>query len=366
MNRLTAIGLASFVAYGVLLASVWRDDSAAAEANRASQAGAPAASEMSASPSPDTHRNAVQATPARRLAAMPLPTPVVRAASPITSSIASEFRSARDLKAYADALMARKSNLTADERFHLAKALESCLFANTVNEDLASYSAKQRRQFLAAIPAADPNAPQRIAAFDNVDDAARCLRFQGTKISPRDIDDLYMAAARMGDARAQARLLASEIQQHAQAQPRDDAGNPARITPEDLARIVAILETGDPEAILTVGGLLAQSPIKEQLRVGPNGETPEPSAFIGAWNLVACDLGLDCGSQHRDLQQACAFASYCGAGHVEEHYQTFIASPFVYQQAQRYRALIHSAMQTHDWAQIGLGPKLTSAAKSPK
>jgi hypothetical protein len=93
---------------------------------------------------------------------------------------------------------------------------------------------------------------------------------------------------------------------------------------------------------------------------------PEPSAFLGAWNLVACDMGLDCGSQHRDLQQACAFASYCGAGHFEQHYQTFIASPFVYQQAQRYRALIHSAIQTHNWAQIGLGPKLTAAPKSAR
>jgi hypothetical protein len=116
---------------------------------------------------------------------------------------------------------------------------------------------------------------------------------------------------------------------------------------------------------MTVGGLLAQSPIKEQLRVGPNGETPEPTAFIGAFNLVACDLGLECGAQHRDLQQACAFASYCGAGHFEEHYQTFVASPFVFQQAQRYRALIHAAMQTRDWAQIGLSLKLTSAAAKP-
>lgn len=366
MNRLTAIGLASFVAYGVLLASLWSDNPAPAGADRAPAPQEQAAAGDGAGAVAPASRDSVQPLPSRRMAGLPLPAPVVRAAAPQASSVAAEFRSARDLKAYVDALLARKANLTADERFHLAKALESCLFANSVNEDLASYSAKQRRQFLATIPAADPNAPQRIAAFDNVDDAARCLRFQGNKFSPRDIDELYMAAARMGDARAQAKLLVGEIQHDAQSRPRDESGQPARISPEDLARIVAILETGDPEAILTVGGLLAQSPIKEQLRVGPLGETPEPSAFIGAWNLVACDLGLDCGSQHRDLQQACAFASYCGAGHVEEHYQTFVASPFVYQQAQRYRALIHSAMQTRDWAQIGLGPKLTSAGRTPK
>lgn len=366
MNRLTAIGLVSLVAYAILLASKWNGHSVEDGADGSLRGSEIAASESLASGSEPARDSLVQRDVAWPAAAMPFPAPVVTPVAARVSSVASDFRSSRDLKAFVDALVARKSHLTADERFHLAKALESCLFANSVNEDLASYSAKQRRQFLASVPLADPNAVQRIAAFDNVNDAARCLRLQGAKISPRDIDELYLAAAQMGDARAQARLLAADVQHAVQAQPRDESGNPPRISADDLARIVAILETGDPEAILTVGGLLSQSPLKEQLRIGPNEEMPEPTAFIGAWNLVACDLGLECGAQHRDLQQACAFASYCGAGHFEEHYQTFVSSPFVYQQAQRYRALIHSAMQTRNWAQIGLGPKLTSASKTTK
>jgi hypothetical protein len=355
MNRLTAIGLASLVAYGVLLATKWNGPAAPAVEREAAM-----------TPALEAKTSGIDSalTPAAitaRLAPMPLPTPVVATtATKPASSVAAEFRSTRDLKAFTDALNARKAQLTADERYHLAKALESCAFASSVNEDLAAYSAKQRRQFVATIPAGDPNAVPRVAAFDAVDDAARCVRFQGVKISARDIDDLYLAAAQMGDARAQAKLLTADIQRQMQAHPRDEAGNPSRISSEDAARIVALLESRDPEAILSVGSLLAQSPLKEQLRVGPNGEIPEPSAFVGAFNLVACDLGLDCGAQHRELQQACAFASYCGAGHFEEHYQTFIASPFVYQQAQRYRALILTAMQTHDWAQIGLGPKLVA------
>jgi hypothetical protein len=363
MNRLTAIGIASLVAYGVLLAAKWDASAPVREANRAAEASPPAAEEGYLASRSAQQPGVAPASLAPRLAGMPLPSPVVSPAVQRASPASADFRNARDLKAFADALVARKNQLTADERYHLAKALESCLFANSVNEDLASYSAKQRRQFAASIPAADPNAVQRLAAFDAVDDASRCLRFHGVKISPRDIDDLYNAAAHQGDARAQAKLLAAEIQRSINSQPRDENGAPARISPDDLARIVSILESGDPEAILSVGGLLAQSPLKEQLRIGPNGETPEPSAFIGAWNLVACDMGLDCGAQHRDLQQACAFASYCGAGHFEQHYQTFMASPFVYQQAQRYRALIHTAIQTRDWAQIGLTPKLTAAPK---
>lgn len=363
MNRLTAIGLASLVAYGVLLAAKWDGQPAPAQAP-AVEHKADADNALDSAPRAPRHET-VQAIPASPRI-QPVAVPVVARVAPRASSVAADYRAARDLKAFADALMARKGTLTADERFHLAKALESCMFATSVNEDLASYSAKQRRQFLATVPAGDANAALRVAAYDNVDDATRCLRFRGTKISPRDIDDLYLEAARLGDARAQARLLAGEIQRNIQSQPRDESGAPSRISPEDVARIVNILQTGDPEAVLAVGGLLSQSPLKEQLRVGPNDEMPEPSAFLGAWNLVACDMGLDCGSQHRDLQQACAFASYCGAGHFEQHYQTFIASPFVYQQAQRYRALIHSAIQTHNWAQIGLGPKLTAAPNSAR
>jgi hypothetical protein len=362
MKRLTAIGLASLAAYGILLVAKWDGSGASTEGKPGESAVVATGNLAVGSGLPASGDGLVQAMPVRQLSTMRMPVSRSTAPGAHSSTVAAEFRSSRDLKAFADALAARKGQLTADERFHLAKALESCLFANSINEDLASYSAKQRRQFLASLPAGDPNAALRVAAFDNVDDTARCLRFRGTKIALRDIDDLYLAAAQQGDARAQAKLLANEIQRTNQANPRDEAGNPSRIAPEDLARIVAILETGDPEAVMTVGGLLAQSPIKEQLRVGPNEEMPEPTAFIGAWNLVACDMGLDCGAQHRDLQQACAFAAYCGAGHFEEHYQTFVASPFVYQQAQRYRALIHSALATRNWAQLGLTQKLTSVA----
>jgi len=366
MKLVTSIGLASIVAYGIVLVAKWDSSPAAPQAPSAAASTADRHESYAFASRPGV--SAVQAvpTPAATVIARSLPAPGAYAAKVRSSAVAAEFRGTRDLKAFADALLARKASLTADERFHLAKALESCLFANSINEDLASYSAKQRRQFLATIPVADPNGAQRIAAYDNVDDATRCLRFRGTKIALKEIDDLYLAAAQQGDARAQAKLLAADIQHNNQANPRDDAGQPSRIAPEDLARLVAILDTGDPEAILTVGGLMAQSPIKEQLRVGPNEEAPEPTAFIGAWNLVACDMGLECGAQHRDLQQACAFASYCGAGHFEEHYQTFVASPFVFQQAQRYRALIHSALQTRNYAAIGLSAKIARTATTPQ
>jgi hypothetical protein len=337
MNRLTAIGLASLVAYGLLIVTKVSGPSPAPADRNSTANGASQSSDS-------TSRGSMHAqSTGPRIAAMPFPvsTFVRTANTKAVSSAQQDFRNARDLKAYVDALLARRTQLTADERFHLAKALESCLFANSVSEDLASYGAKQRKQFLAGIAQGDPNAAARIAAYDSVDDVSRCLRFQGVKISPRDIDEMYLASAQMGDARAQAKIIAP----------------PPKLSSDDVVRIVSILETRDPEAILTIGSLLSQAPLNQQIHIGPNGEIPETSAFIGAWNLVACDLGLECSAQHRELQQACAFASYCGAGTFEEHYQTFMVSPYVAQLAQRYRAMIDSAMDSHDWAQVGLSPK---------
>ena len=78
----------------------------------------------------------------------------------------------------------------------------------------------------------------------------------------------------------------------------------------------------------------------------------------GAFSLVACDVGQDCTSVHRDLQQACAYGGYCNAENFEELYQNFLASPWAYTQAQRYRALIHTAIRDRNWSLIGITPKL--------
>ena len=80
-----------------------------------------------------------------------------------------------------------------------------------MNEDLVAYTAKQRRQFLANLPAGDAMNAKRIAAYEAIDNTQRCARFQGTRISQKDIDDLYAAAAQQGDARAQARMLVADL-----------------------------------------------------------------------------------------------------------------------------------------------------------
>lgn len=358
MNRLTAIGLASLVAYGLLIASKYTGMVSAARSDKAAPAtlfeGERAVAEVS-SVNPEPRAQPIFA-----------PAPIARSEPARASPNAIEFRSARDLKAFADALAARRAGLSGDERYHLAKALEECQFATSINEDLATYSTKQRRQFLASLPAGDPLNAKRIAAYEAVDNTQRCLRFQGTKISAKDVEELYQGAAQQGDPRAQARLLVAELNKNLSNANRADPSANAKVGNEDLSRLIGLLETRDPEAMMTVGQFLAQSAIASQLRVGPNGEVPEPSAFLGAFSLVACDLGPDCISLNREPQMACAYGGYCNAASFDELYQNFLASPWAYAQAMRYRGLIYTAINTRNWALIGLLPPNSSPTQGPQ
>src|SRR5947207_1413647 len=138
MNRLTAIGLASLVAYGLLIASKYTGVVSAARDDRA------AAPTVSQPLSTAAHApQAVHAEP--RVRTMTALAPLPRAEQMRASPIALEFRSARDLKAFADELSSRRATLTSEEQYYLARTLEECQFVMSLNEDLTAFSARQRR-----------------------------------------------------------------------------------------------------------------------------------------------------------------------------------------------------------------------------
>ncbi|HLX22753.1 MAG TPA: hypothetical protein VKR38_05350 [Usitatibacter sp.] len=353
MNRLTAIGLASLVAYGLLIASKYTGFVSAAREDRAPQS---ALSDEAAM------RALVGGMPSQAAPSpLNLPPPLASAQPMHLSPAALEFRSSRDLKAFADMLNARRSALTPDERYNLARALEECQFASTISDDLASYSAKQRRQFLAGLTPGDPNMTKRIAAYDASDNTQRCARFQGTKISQKDVEDLYNAAAQQGDPRAQARLVVADLNAKISTGNRTEAA-PAPAQPQqpglsaDASRVIGLLQTQDPEAMLIVGNFLSQSNVATQLHIGPNGEVPEPSSLLGAFSLAACDMTVDCTQLNREPQLACAYSGYCDSQSFEELYQNFLASPWAYANAVRYRNIIHTAINTQNWSLLGLLP----------
>jgi hypothetical protein len=363
MNRLTAIGLASLVAYGLLIASKYAGVVSTAREDGATQ---PLAAQV-------VRESAIDAAPVRaepRAAAIALPPPVPRLDAPRASPVSLEFRAARDLKVFADALMTRRDSLSADERYHLARALEECLFATTINEDLTTYSAKQKRQFLAGLPITDALNPRRIAAYEALDTTQRCSGFQNAKISRKEIDELMRAAAMQGDARAQARVVTAELTKTSDQNRRNSVDKPEVAQPttavsnDDLSTIIGLLESGEPEAMLIVGEYLSRQAIN--LRVGPNGEVPEPSAFLAGFTFVACDHGLDCSQTHREVLMACSYGGYCNAQNFEELYQNFIASPWVATQANHYRRLIHMAIRDRNWPLIGLVPKALKRDVEPQ
>ena len=360
MNRLTAIGLASLVAYGLLIATKYTGVVSAAREDRASP------QESTSAQIGDSSGVHALASEPRQHTLASLPAPVTTAKPSRITGIALEFRKARDLKAFADEIAARAPNLRGDERYYLAKALEECLFATTVNEDLAAYSAKQKKQFLAGLTTGDPNNEKRIAAYEAADNTQRCLGFQNAKLSQKDIDDLYRAAAQQGDPRAQARIITAELSKNVGKPSSEPAGPSGQVKfpTDEFSMLVGLLQSKDPEAMMYVGQFLAQSAISQNIRVGPNGEVPEPSAFLGAFTLVACDVGQDCSTaaMNRDLLQACAFGGYCNAQSFEDLYQDFLASPWVYSQAMRYRSMIHTAIDQQNWGLIGLTPKLMMQA----
>lgn len=345
MNRLTAIGFASLVAYGVLLAAKW-DGSAPSSAGAAI---APSASHSTLSrPAQGVVATSFGSRTATGSASASVPYAGMR-----LSAVASQFRSTRDLKAFADALLARKDSLDQEERYYLAKALETCSFATAVNDDLATASEKRRRQFLATIPATDPEAAKRIAAYDAADETQRCLGFQGTRIAQKQIDDLYRQAGEGGDPRAQARMLVAELNKNL-ASPKGATESTRTVGTDDFQRIISMLETRDAEAMVLVAQFLAQHRLIGELRIGPVGEVPEPASLVGAFSLVACDFQPTCPTFDREALQACAYAGYCSAGSYEELFANFIASPWAYSQAMRYRGIIHSAIETRNWSLLGL------------
>ena len=357
MNRITAIGLASLVAWGVLVTSKYAGFTPLSRDDRPART----TPESRVQASGQSMVLPVVAEP-RLVASLPVPNRI-QPAKPTDAAL--EFRAARDLRAYSDALSARRGELNGDERYHLAKTLEECLFIASMNEDLVAYAAKQRRLFLANLPAGDAANAKRIAAYEASDNTQRCARFQGTRISQKDIDDLYAAAALQGDTRAQARILVADLnKQNTNAAKPTESGATTRMEGGDLSRLISLMETRDPEAMMIVGSFLSSSAFAQQLRIGPNGEVPEPSAFLGAFSLVACDFGPDCVALNREALNACAYAGYCNAQSFEELYQNFLASPWAYSQALRYRSIIHEAINSRNWALIGLIPKSSQRVAS--
>ncbi|UNK49979.1 hypothetical protein MNR01_02760 [Lysobacter sp. S4-A87] len=152
-----------------------------------------------------------------------------------------------------------------------------------------------------------------VAAFDRI--SSRCRRFAGDRIGPEAILDLKIKAAAQGD-------LASEIEVFAQAAPMHP-DSPSFTDERRSLLMQRALASGDPAAIAALASLMGPS-----ARPGSAGAMPAGSVRSeAAWNLAACQLGIDCGPTSNRVVYACTFGGICGFNSVRDLYVRGLLAP---------------------------------------
>ncbi len=109
----------------------------------------------------------------------------------------------------------------------------------------------------------------------------------------------------------------------------------------------AILQSGDPYAILELSGLLEQD-------VPPNtsyGRFAGNRRFGYAWQFVACDLGMDCSWNSYIVRQMC-MNGICGNGSLKDVVQQVLLPPADFQQTVKLEMQILQLYETSDFEQL--------------
>ena len=171
----------------------------------------------------------------------------------------------------------------------------------SMNEDLAAYSAKQRRQFLANLPAGDAMNAKRIAAYEASDNTQRCAALPGRE----DLAEGHRgplpgrrAAGRPARAGAPARGRPEQEQRQRARKPRPRPAPPRAWTATTSSRLIGLLETRDPEAMLIVGQLpVVRRPSRSSCASARTARCPSPrpsSARSRSWPATSARTASRC------------------------------------------------------------------------
>lgn len=131
-------------------------------------------------------------------------------------------------------------------------------------------------------------------------------------------------------------LAAAQAAGDPEAQLRAWNNGPRESTPAQLAQLRALLYdallSGDPERIAGIA--------RHERTLDPDAWRRDPAAFFlhTAWQLVACDLGRDCGPTSPALDRMCLYESSgsCGAASVEDALR-FTTNPAIFERIQQRR-----------------------------
>jgi hypothetical protein len=222
---------------------------------------------------------------------------------------------------------------------------------------------RSEQDFIAGLPARDPYREERIAAFRRNNELCRGLELGD--FAPAEYQRMLERAAAMGDPSAQARTLVNQIQQ-ASTQANTPAGAlaPVRqgfvVTPEQFGALVGQLNSGDPEVLQLVRGVLSSTIDQGQVVFGPEGDPIDPRAMFAALGLVACDLGRRCGPDAQELLNACAQSGQCAARNISDYTYYYQVSPSEAQRIEGYRQAVVEAIRTGAPPPIRLVPRTGS------
>jgi hypothetical protein len=246
---------------------------------------------------------------------------------------------------YDPGLALAAENLDAASRYFVAMALEDCYalsrhglprlhdeFLHRVNVSVSASASHQYEDWL------------RERAFAGT--TRHCLAFDGVPISPEKILGLLQSSARDGDPRAIARTLLFR-----------DLADSKQGTFDLVTRL---LSTRDPIVIRDVGLFLTRG--ESSMIVGDGAAPVNATSLAIAWELVACDFGMDCGSDSKLLNNLCAYQGQCRAFSYEDWLSRYTESAEELQEIKRLRALLYRGLMSRDWELLGLSV-LNSAAR---
>ena len=234
---------------------------------------------------------------------------------------------------YDPALAGVADGLDAESRYFIAMALEDCYALS--HSGIENLRDDFSRRLGSALPGRRDRQLRETAFEASI---RQCAPFDGSSISPQRVLALLRGAAHDGDPRAIARTLLF----------RDLAES--KVGSFDV--VTRLLASGDPHAIRDVGFFLARG--ESLLQLGDGNVPVRATTLVAAWELAACDFGLDCGGDSKMLSNLCAYQGQCGAISLEDWIARYTDSSEELAEIRRLTSLIRRGLIMHDWELLGL------------
>jgi hypothetical protein len=272
---------------------------------------------------------------------------------PVKASLHNDYVSAKNLKPLYDRLKASPEGQTGEGMYLLYEMLRRCANVTDGGRRPFTRPVPKREEFLAGIPANDPNRDKRIAAFDDME-TNRCAGFEGISVSQAELNKLLADAVNAGDPKARAIQVEQEILQANRGRM-----NTATLSDAQLETLRQSIGSRDPGAMMVAGRLLSNTWNDLTVRVGTDGLPVEPRAFMNAWQILACEYGYPCGADNARVLAECALQGHCNASSLQDYLFYYSGSPHDSQLVSQYQSILRAAIESGDWSQIAMtrGPR---------